>query len=243
MHANIVDVTKAVSKWDERVPILEALLGPERVECLQALIRPRLARVVANEYFVHEAGHALGYDTERKYADGYFRVSGRTIWPLVYVEELRADLLSFAFAAELLNREEAAAVFLYNVFLRLGVHAEGVTGRQTKSPPYGMIPAMLYGLLRASGWISFEGAYATAPLRLSSLETAALVEVMLGCAAQARERLLGPEAMNRSSPTDAAIVAARYYRAALSDGLVDDELSNVCNIAGDRAGAGLSPRV
>jgi len=232
MPANIVDVLKAVSNWSRRLPVLRALIGAEATEEIQSILRRRLERVVVNEYIVHEAGHAIGYDTESKYADGYFRVAGRTVWPLIYVEELRADLFSFAFAKEMLDEQEAAAVFVYNVFLRLGVHAEGIA--QCRTEPYGSIPTMLYSLLRELGWLSSGRKWGAPPLRVGPLAPASLIELMSACAARARTELLSPEIAAGSSATDAALVAARFYRTATSNSQANDELLFACRTAAAR---------
>ncbi|MBR0683069.1 hypothetical protein GXW74_21445 [Roseomonas eburnea] len=232
MPTNIVDVAKALSNWDRRVPVLRALIGQKSTEELQAFLNPRLARVIANEYFVHEAGHAIGYDTESKYADGYFKLAGKTVWPLIYVEEFRADLLSFAFASDLLDRQEAAAVFVYNVFLRLGVHTEGLA--QAQREPYGPIPTMLYALLREFGWLVPGPKWEMPPLRVGPLAPTSLVELMSACAARARAQLLTPELAAGSSATDAALVAAHFYRSTMSNSQANDELLIACRSAAER---------
>ena len=148
MDTNIVDVDKAARNWRIRRPYLHALLGREAADQVQTRIGS-IRSVAAAEYMMHEAGHCLGIPTEEKYRAGYFRLGGKTIWPLVHLEELRADLLSFGFAAEALKPDAAAGLFLYNVFLRLGVDLEG---RATRCiPPYGPIPGLLFVLLHDAG--------------------------------------------------------------------------------------------
>jgi len=90
--------------------------------------------------------------------EGYFQPAGRAAWPLIYVEEFRADILSFGFAADRLEERQAASVFLYNVLLRFGVHLEGKA--KDNSDPYGPIPVMLYLLLRRLGWFELEAPHA-----------------------------------------------------------------------------------
>lgn len=209
LPTNIVDVHKAVDNWRDRASVLEALLGRPSFTAVAAMLDVR--RVVSDEYFVHEAGHCLGYDVASKQADGYFRVSGRISWPLVYIEEFRADLLAFGLAAELLEPSDAAAVFFYNVLLRLGVHLQGQ--RSGGTSPYGPIPLMLMSVLRRLGLIE-NGPGRSPALRFATLDPEQIVAVMRDCAAHATAELLEPE-IEAPSRTDAAIVAAAYHRRVL----------------------------
>lgn len=204
MPFDVVDVVKAASRWESRHRYLRALLGPSCLEAAEALIGD-VWIVVADEYFVHEAGHLLGYDTTRKYQDGYFRVAGRTAWPLIFVEEFRADIVSFEFGAELLDETRAAALFLYNVLLRLGAHIEAAA--ESKMEPYGSIPLMLFALLTDVGWI--EPCERGAAIRLTSMQPADIVAVMRKCAEMGCRRLVVPELESKSG-LDVAMNAARY---------------------------------
>jgi hypothetical protein len=222
MPTNIVDVTKAVLNWRERRSAMLALLGASVYADACSLISG-LESVVFNEYAVHEAGHSLGFDTATKYSAGYFRVDGKTAWPLVYVEEFRADLLSFGFAANLLEEPQAAALFLYNVLLRLGVHLQA---RAQGAPnPYGLVPLMLYSLLRSLGWIR-PGNKSAAPVQFLSLAPAELATLMRECTAHGREHLAEPE-LRVSDKIDAAIIAAGYHRNIATDCKVVREFSSV----------------
>ncbi len=216
MPVNIVDVIKAVSKWKRRQRVVEALVGIEQYAAIESFF-DSLERVVANEYFVHEAGHALGYDVETKSEDGYFRVEGRVIWPLVFVEELRADLLGFGLAVQHLAPREAAAIFLYNCLLRLGVHLEAMQSDQRY--PYGAVPFMLYFVLRDADWLR-PGSRAI-PLRIGSLNVSDLISVMTFASRHAVDNLLDQE-LRSPSRNDAAIVAASYYRERFSEQILQE---------------------
>ena len=231
MPTNIVDVAKAATRWREREPFLVALLG-EAVYSQAAKLIGGLEGVVANEYFVHEAGHCLGYDTERKYAQGYFQIAGKIAWPLIYVEEFRADLLSFGFAADLLGEHSAAAVFLYNVLLRLGVHLEGYANGVPN--PYGDIPFMLYSLLRKQGWVEPDTAH-PGVLCVTSLVPADLIVLMRASVAHCCYWLVQPEWL-ADTGTDAALGAAHYHKRVLSDHHLVQEFKMIC----DTVVAGLS---
>jgi hypothetical protein len=162
---------------------------------------------------MHEAGHCVAYDTATKYRDGYFRIHGKTAWPLVYVEELRADLLSFGFAARHLPRDVAVAICLYNLTLRFSSHLEGVD--KSGYHPYGAIPFMLWRLLCAAGFVHpAERADSDRVLVLPSLEPAAIIQVMHTLSKVARKELVEPPSCR---PTDSALMAGNFYRSALDD--------------------------
>ena len=223
MSANVVDVVKAAGNWHQRRPFLAALLGDVAFAQAERLIGD-VQGVAADEYFVHEAGHCLGHDTARKYAQGYFRLAGKVAWPLIYVEEFRADILSFGFAADLLDEQRAASVFLYNVLLRFGVHLEGKA--KDGSEPYGAIPVLLYSLLQRLGWLE-PTAGPDASLCVASLVPADLVTVMRSCAAAGCHDLVEPE-LRADTGTDAALVAARYYRSVLDDRPAVEPFASMC---------------
>ena len=233
MTTNVVDVAKARLNWRSRAPHVRALLGSETVEQVHELIGP-IETVVANEYFVHEAGHCLGYPTDRKYAQGYFRPAGQLLWPLVHLEEFRADLLSFGIAVDALPRERAVATFLYNVLLRLGVHVEAKSA--VEEAPYGPIPHLLITLLQEIGWVEIEQTQGV--LHLGSLRTNDILQVMRTCSAHAASSLVEPE-LNCVSPIDAALVAARYFRRRMGAASVD-AFEEVSVRSAARVGRGLA---
>ena len=76
----------------------------------------------------HEGGHCLGFPVDEKYESDFFRFGGRIRWPLIYMEEYRADANSWSIAARILERCAAAAVILYTLMHRLGLAAENLRG-------------------------------------------------------------------------------------------------------------------
>jgi len=209
MPADIVDVRKSCRLWGKRRSALSRLIGVDAVEAIEAQIGD-LECVVANEYFCHEAGHMLGHDIAAKVARGYFRLSGATLWPLVFVEELRADLHAFGFALELLPPERAAAIFLYNLALRFGVHAAVERGGKA----YGSVPYLLFHLLLTHGLIDVDR---RSRLTVSVLDPAAARAAMRLCAQHAERHLTAAE-LDSDDLDAAAIHAARYYRERIDDG-------------------------
>ena len=202
MTTNIVDVRKAAANWRRRIPLMIDLVGETAFREIEALIGD-IEHTAADEYVFHEAGHCLGYPTERKYNDGYFRLGGATRWQLIYLEELRADLLAFGLAADALSPQRAAALVLYNLLLRVGADTEA---RADRSRPYGPIPRLLVSLLQDSGWIS--GA-STGALHFASLRPGDIVAAMVACSDRAIAELLMPEE-GIQVPLDAALLAARW---------------------------------
>jgi hypothetical protein len=235
MPFDVVDVLKAASRWASRRRYPRALLGSSCLEAAEALIGD-VKVVAADEYFVHEAGHLLGYDTTRKYQDGYFRVAHRTAWPLIFVEEFRADIVSFEFAAELLDETRAAALFLYNVLLRLGAHIEALD--EGAIEPYGSIPFMLFALLTDVGWI--EPCDAGAAIRLTSMLPTDIVAVMRKCAEIGCRLLVVPELESRSN-LDVAMNAARFFNEIKSNPATVAQFERVCvsALSSARADGGL----
>lgn len=217
MPCDIIDVRKAAARWTERRRFASRLLGQETAMEVEDTIGD-VQRIAALEYYVHEAGHCVGYDTISKYQDGYFQLRSKTVWPLVYLEEFRADLLAFGFAASLLPPHTAAAVFLYNVLLRLGSHIEGV--EQRGQHPYGAIPFLLYALLRRTGFFILPASSKSgSSLRIKSIAADDIVQHMHSLDVLARAELVEPTAL---SGTDAALRAATFYRSLLDQNMVDE---------------------
>ncbi len=217
MPCDIIDIRKAAARWTGRRRFVSRLLGQETATEIEYTIGD-VQRIAALEYYVHEAGHCIGYDTSSKYQDCYFRICGKTVWPLVYLEEFRADLLAFGFAASLLPPHTAAALFLYNVLLRLGSHIEGV--EQRGHHPYGAIPFLLYASLRRTGFfISPASGKSGSSLRFESTAADDIVQHMRTLDALARAELVEPTAL---SGTDAALRAATFYRSLLDQNVVDE---------------------
>ncbi len=225
MTDNIVDVMKSWWNWNQRRCFIQTLLSAEDYRRALALLSG-LKIIIANEYMVHEAGHFIGYDVCAKQADGYFVPGGRTAWPLVYLEEFRADLNAFGFAARLLPPEQAAKIFLYNLLLRFGVHRQGILSRQCA--PYGLIPYFLFCLLGELGFIGVEAVAGQHRLRLGSLDTKVLVGLMRDCAAHADEHLNAPE-MEGLGPVERAFGAAEYIQHRLRQADMASQFASVMN--------------
>jgi hypothetical protein len=208
MTDDFVDVHKSVRYWFERQPYYHALLGKNDAEALEQRITD-LDLTIANEYFCHEAGHLVGYDVRSKYADGYFRVNGKAAWPLIFVEEFRADLHAFGVALRVLSPKHAAQVFLYNLLLRFGLEASAYA---TQSQAYGAVPYLLFHLLRSLGFLLIEqDGEGSSKLRLADVSDTAVLTVMAACAEHAAEHLTQVEVDTRD-PLEAAICSAAYYR-------------------------------
>jgi len=214
MQADIVDVQKSEGLWSSRLPHLQALFGHATVGAIEGRLAP-LDVVIANEYFMHEAGHFLGIDVLGKYVKGYFTVGGKTAWPLVYLEELRADLEGFGLARRLLTPEQAICSFLYTVALRFGVHRAGV--REEGIAPYGTIPYLLFHFLSTVGFLRVAPINGCPAFVIKSLDTDFVLSVMEQSAAHAQEQITGPESAAESL-LDAAIAGANYVRSRVSDG-------------------------
>ncbi|MBL0011122.1 MAG: hypothetical protein IPP22_09270 [Nitrosomonas sp.] len=141
MSVNIVDVLKSRAKWITRSKYIKRIFTEDTYSQIFDLMdHPEV--VIANEYYLHEAGHFLGYDVITKYSDGYFSPTGNTAWLLIYAEELRADLHAFGFGTILLPPREAAKILIYNIALRFGVHFEGIT--TLRIAPHGLTPYLLF---------------------------------------------------------------------------------------------------
>ncbi|KYF61717.1 hypothetical protein BE11_41260 [Sorangium cellulosum] len=213
MPVDIVDVRKSRANWTARAACTRSLLADGTYERLTERLDD-LDVVIANEYYLHEAGHFLGYDVLTKYQDGYFAPGGKTAWPLVYLEELRADLQAFGFGARLLPAAQAARILLYNVALRFGVHREGLATRGVA--PYGLVPFLLFCILRELGFVSVAPRRDRWVVRLASLDELEIVHVMRACAEHAESELTIPE-LATTDMIERALSAAKYVRRRLAD--------------------------
>ncbi|WP_434041499.1 MULTISPECIES: hypothetical protein [Sorangium] len=213
MPVDIVDVRKSRENWAARAACTKNLLADGTYERLTERLDD-LDVVIANEYYLHEAGHFLGYDVLTKYQDGYFAPGGKTAWPLVYLEELRADLQAFGFGARLLPAAQAARILLYNVALRFGVHREGLATRGVA--PYGIVPFLLFCILRELRFVSVALMNDRWVIRLANLDEFAIVRVMRACAEHAESELTIPE-LATTDVIERALTAAKYVRRRLAD--------------------------
>lgn len=212
MDMNIVDILKSRNNWISRIGCIKEIFPESSLLVLQKL--SGLEPIIANEYMLHEAGHFLAYDVCAKQREGYFSVMGKTAWPLVYLEELRADLNSFGFAVQLLEPEKATQIFLYNMMLRFGVHRQGIV--QEQQAPYGLVPYLLFHLLQDFGFLSICQQHGRSSFKFVSLETDQLIAIMRACARHAEQELNGPE-LTKTTSLERAIVAAKYVRNRLDD--------------------------
>lgn len=211
LATDVLDLTKLLDHWSARKPGCRALVGDDLHERLSAAIGD--VGVTANdEYFCHEAGHLVGLDVHHKYDGGYFRLAGRTLWPLVFVEEFRADLNAMGFAITLLPPEKAAAVFAYHLLHRFGL---AVHCARRGGDGAGEVPYLLFRLLRRLG-LAAPASGDGPPLRLAVTETEGLVETMRACAEHADADLTAYE-LSTTDPIEVALRAAAYYRAAMLD--------------------------
>lgn len=201
MEFDFVDVNKSSRFWHERKPFVQSLFGSQAHE-LFALI-PSLKSTIVNEYYCHEAGHCLGYDVRSKYEEGYFRLKGRSLWPLIFVEEFRADLHSFDIAAQTLPAPAAAAIFVYNLLLRWGVEAQSLSASQSA---YGSVPYLLFCLLYDEGFINVS----EQGLQLSATDPQAIISIMKKAGDHAFRQLTSFEM--EGDKTHGAIMAANYFR-------------------------------
>jgi hypothetical protein len=209
MPSDIVDIPKAQRNWRRRAFHAEALLGEAGYrDAMQRYLTP-LGTAIANEYVLHEAGHLLAYDIGAKQRDGYFAPGGRTAWNLVYLEELRADLNAFGFAVGHLACDQAAQVLVCNMLQRFAVHREAIVRRS--QAPYGLVPYLLFCVLREIGLVCLQRLDGRVRLQLTSLAGADLAEAMRSCAQHARDQLNAPE-LECAGPVDCALAAAGYVR-------------------------------
>lgn len=208
MLENIVDVLKSWQNWIQRKKFVQTLFCAEDYQHAMGHLSD-LQTTIANEYMVHEAGHFIAYDVSTKQNDGYFAPGGKTVWPLIYLEEFRADLNAFGFAVKLLPPEQAVQIFLYNLLLRFGVHRQGIL--TLHSAPYGLIPYLLFCLLNELGFVAVINVHGRYCFRLSNLHTTTLIGLMQDCAHHAKVQLNTVE-MATTRSWERALAAASYVR-------------------------------
>jgi hypothetical protein len=164
LNYDILDVTKLADLWNERLPLVKALFGNESPEF--DITAPALMRMAIDEYMCHEGGHKLGLNVESKQQQGYFRLGGKFRWPLVYIEEFRADINSWALALEHLDADRGAAVVKYTILHRLGLAGENLKlGR----PGAGYVPYLVFMTAWRAGFLIRNTTSNGAPLMFSPL--------------------------------------------------------------------------
>lgn len=208
MTTDIVDILKGESLWRQRRAYAVALLGEDgHAAAISQIVD--LRSTIANEYYVHEAGHGLGYDVDHKTADGYFRPGGRPSAALIALEEVRADMHALGIALRILPEVAAVGIFVYNVLLRQGIHLEALAAG--RPAPYGFIPYLLFREILASG---LDLGSDSGSLVWSDRER--LLETMESVAQRAEQNISTPEVTARDW-IGSATAAAGYVKAALSD--------------------------
>jgi hypothetical protein len=169
---DILDVTKLVSLFEYRIPILHSVFTSETIDWAISAIG-QVERTVVNEYMCHEAGHCLGFPVSEKYVSGFFRFGGRVRWPLIYMEEYRADANSWAIANKLLSVPEAAAVVLYTLVHRIGIAAQNL---REGEPGVGYVPFLHFALLFQSGLLEIKEVRGRRRIALASLDASRVIE-------------------------------------------------------------------
>lgn len=162
LYADILDVPKLLKLWRDRRIVLEALVhpDPQTTNLLESDITP----VAIDEYMCHEAGHLLGVSIQQKLRNGYFRLGGRFRWPLVYIEEFRADINAWDLALTHLDTERARRVITYTLLHRLGLAARNLWQGQ---PGAGFVPFLDFSIAWRAGLIDVEP-NASFPLRFDT---------------------------------------------------------------------------
>lgn len=218
MENDVLDLSKLTSHWTKRERFLRTIMPAEEYQLLISKI-PAVVQTATNEYMCHEAGHCVGLDIHNKWSQGYFQPGGRVAWPLIYVEEFRADLESFATALDVLMPEDACAVFVYHFCHRLGLACESA---QTDCENAGAVPYLLFHLLRDLEILEIRESGGRECVHLNDLTLEGTTSAMRACAAHASESLTLLE-MSAESLVEAALVSATYYRTrALDHGRLDE---------------------
>lgn len=209
--SNLVDVEKASARWGEVAATLGVLWGRHAEDIVSGI--GDSAATVCREYFAHEAGHLIGVDVDAKTATEHFRPAGRLSWPLVYLEEVRADLHALAIAADAYSPTEARAVFLYHVATRFGMHHRG---GDMEAAPFGLVPYLLFVALRELNLIDVVRVGGADRLALTTTGAAEVAAGMRACGSWAAERITAPEVSSKSR-LDLALVGASHVRACLDE--------------------------
>lgn len=143
IDGDLLDLTKLQLLYAERLPTIATLFVPEAFEWLVSFIGS-VEWAAANEYMCHEAGHRLGWAMADKYANGFFRVGGRLAWPLIYMEEFRADTGSWDIATRTLGTSDAARVVTYTLVHRFAVAAQNLRDGR---PGVGYVPYLHFAAM------------------------------------------------------------------------------------------------
>jgi hypothetical protein len=204
---HIIDVTKAVAQWHERWPLVSSLFVEGHAADLARVIND-LETVIANEYYCHEAGHVLGRSVQTKTGKAYFSPGDRVRWPLIWVEEFRADLHSYSVALDLLRPQAAVAVFVYNCLARW---AGDALSMKNQAYGYGPIPFLLFNLLLDLRFLTLVKSKSKLKAAISKPSMDELVNTMNHCHLHALSEFTEVE-LTTEDPLEWGINAARYYR-------------------------------
>lgn len=205
--AHIVDVFKAVEQWHRRFPLVSSLFG-EPQSTILASLTGRLEDTIPNEYLCHEGGHVLGWSVQTKSARGYFALGGKILWPLVWVEEFRADLHSYSVALEVTSARAAASIFIYNCLARFAGDAVSV---REQTYGYGTIPFLLFCLLSEVGFLETIRWKSGLKLAVAGTSISDIVFAIKECQSHALKEITDAE-LSTDDPLEWGINAARYYR-------------------------------
>ena len=159
LSADLLDISKLQHLWGERRAVLEALVHLDLHTT--ALLAGDITPIAIDEYMCHEAGHLLGISVQEKQRRGYFRLGGRFRWPLVYVEEFRADMNAWEFALTHLDAARAQSVISYTLLHRLGLAARNLW---QGLPGAGFVPFLDFSIAWRAGLILVEP-HASSPIR------------------------------------------------------------------------------
>jgi hypothetical protein len=223
LEHNVIDVDKAIARWNDVAADLPTIWGSRANEIVGAIADP--TDPIRREYFAHEAGHLIGVDVDAKAAGGYFRLHGRLCWPLVYLEEVRADLHAMAVAAEAYSPTDASRVFYYHLATRFGTHHHRSVGR---AAPFGLVPYFMFVALHDVDLLRVVRDNGASRLSLTATCVAEVVSGMRACGSWTEERITAPE-LDSASPLDLALVGARHVRACLDR---DDLVSAFTSVLG-----------
>jgi len=152
LQHDLLDLTKLMQLKSRRESYLSILFDESSWACIQANVDP-FEIVASNEYMCHEGGHALGFSISDKLDLGFFRTEGKLTWPLVYMEEFRADILSWKIAALVLSAKGASGVICRTLTHRFGLAIENL---QYGLPGAGFIPFLHFALALETGLLSYR---------------------------------------------------------------------------------------
>ncbi|SFU68096.1 hypothetical protein [Nitrosospira multiformis] len=162
LNTDVLDVPKLQHLWSERRVALRSLIHP----CEQStmLFEDNIVPIAIDEYMCHEAGHLLGVSVQQKQLHGYFRLGGKFRWPLVYMEEFRADMNAWDLALTNLSSARARKVITYTLLHRLGLAAQNLL---QGTPGAGFVPFLDFFVAWRASLIQVES-LSSSPIRFDS---------------------------------------------------------------------------